>query len=220
MAKHPRTRSVLLLAGGMSSRMGVPKGLLNYSDRPWLTEQLRRLRVSGVTQTILVLGYRSAEYFAELPELETTLGSNIKFQGMLLSTEVNDLPQFGPFSSIIKGLKAFHSLKPFNPNVFILPIDVPCPEPRVWEALERALLSGMEASLPSFQGKGGHPVLLSRTLQEKLFKIPLESTLARLDLQLQSIDQTCIQYVPVLDQQVQINFNTLADWNSFRENSP
>ena len=37
---------LILLAGGKSSRMGTPKGLVDYQGQPWLLEQLGRFRAA------------------------------------------------------------------------------------------------------------------------------------------------------------------------------
>jgi len=48
---------LILLAGGRSSRMGIPKGLLDYHGHPWLLEQLRRFKAVSGKLAVVVLRY-------------------------------------------------------------------------------------------------------------------------------------------------------------------
>ena len=61
---------LILLAGGRSSRMGTPKGLLDYQGHPWLVEQLLRFKAASGRQAIIVLGFHQALYFEQIPWLE------------------------------------------------------------------------------------------------------------------------------------------------------
>ena len=61
---------LILLAGGRSSRMGTPKGLLDYQGHPWLVEQLRRFKAASGKRAIIVLGFHQAPYFEQIPWLE------------------------------------------------------------------------------------------------------------------------------------------------------
>ncbi|GAH22194.1 unnamed protein product, partial [marine sediment metagenome] len=72
----------------------------------------------------------------------------------------NTHPERGFFSSIQCGLQALSSTN--QVGVFILPLDVPCPQKHVWELLALGLSSfKINVSIPEFNGKKGHPVLLS-----------------------------------------------------------
>src|SRR4051812_26917789 len=92
---------VILLAGGNSSRMGVPKGLIEMNGRTWLENQIERLSQCGLREIIVVLGYHAEKYRERLPWLGTRLPS-----------VENAQPEFGPFSSITTGIKQAFELFP------------------------------------------------------------------------------------------------------------
>ena len=54
MASSP---ALVLLAGGKSSRMSVPKGLLNYSGTYWILKQIPRFREIDNQQIGIGLGF-------------------------------------------------------------------------------------------------------------------------------------------------------------------
>ena len=214
-------RKVLLLAGGQSSRMGVAKGLLDFKGQPWLLEQMDRLKKVRTTHLILVLGYCAEEYLQEIPGLREAL-SPAKSEpfcqgGMEFSVRINPQPQLGSFSSLMEGIQANRETGSFS-ELFLLPIDVPCPELSVWTKLQEALsaeVAEVQVAFPSYQGRGGHPVLLSERFQEKLFHIPLTSPEARLDSQIRALIPSQKRGAPVDDREVLMNLNSPREWNEY-----
>jgi hypothetical protein len=70
---------------------------------------------------------------------------------------------------------------------------VPCPGKEVFEKLVGAFIFSMDAVIPRYQSRGGHPVLLGGDLLSRLAEVPIPSPLARLDLQIQAlpVKRTC-----------------------------
>ncbi len=93
--------AVVLLAGGRSSRMGQPKGLLNFRGRPWIIEQIHRLQDAGLTQIIVVLGHSADTYLSFLAYQEEGESRN----SPRLVTAINPNPEMGTFSSIQVGVQ-------------------------------------------------------------------------------------------------------------------
>ena len=97
-------------------------------------------------------------------------------------------------------------------GVFILPIDVPVAGPEVWRALKAALVPGVSACVPEWQGRGGHPVLLEKNFFREFGNAPDTS---RLDVQLQGLARERVKRVAVQDANVVMNFNTPEHWLTY-----
>ena len=187
--------SAVVLAAGRSSRMGEPKGLVDFAGRPWILSQLDALDGAGV-RAVLVLGAARERYLQALPGL--TRRAHLAF---------NDDPDRGPFSSLLCGLAAL-AIPPGEPS-FVLPVDVPAACPAVWGALMAALAAnpGADAAVPELEGRGGHPVLLSPSTIARLLTRPATS---RLDVELAALPG--VLRVPVEDRAVRLNLNAPPDW--------
>src|SRR5687767_14871743 len=119
MRKH-----VILLAAGKSTRMGQPKGLVDFRGAPWMNWQLHRLESISDSITV-VLGGDLETYFEKLPILRELAVRNPD-------------PDRGPFSSLLCGLEKVFEESGMTDRFFVLPVDVPCPEAKVWDLLQNA----------------------------------------------------------------------------------
>ena len=54
-------KSCLLLAAGLSSRMGKPKAMLDWFGEPLINYHINQLKEGGVNEIVVVLGYHSDE---------------------------------------------------------------------------------------------------------------------------------------------------------------
>ena len=189
---------VVLLAGGKSSRMGQPKGLVAFQGRPWLETQLSRLAGLGVRETIIVLGYQAELYIPTLSKLQM---KDVHIQSVL-----NPLPEFGPFTSVQAGGK--RALQMPICAAWILPIDVPCPSREVWQRLSA---SSATVCVPTHGARGGHPVRISKEFLIHLLEVPADGPDSRLDRQIRLAGQA-VEYVEVADPSVLKNLNSLSDW--------
>jgi molybdenum cofactor cytidylyltransferase len=200
---------VVVLAAGRSSRMGEPKGLVDYDGRPWLEHQLAALREHRV---VLVLGEDRDQYERAMPELVRSvesLADDVAAPCRHVIVVINPAPDRGPFSSLQEGLRA---VRP-GERAFVLPVDVPAASAPVWTALVDALEENPEASaaIPCVGGRGGHPVLLAAGLIAELLALrPVWGTAEpRLDHELR---RRLVARVPVDDSRVGLNLNTRQDW--------
>jgi len=145
--------AAVVLAAGLSSRMGRFKPLLPLS-RATVVEMVIGLYMdAGVEEVKVVLGYRAEEL---LPLL----------RGWGVSPVVNPGYRKGMISSVVAGVSSLGSgLEAF----FIHPVDIPL----VTAATVRALGLAFENSkasvvCPTFQGRRGHPPLISTGLADLL----------------------------------------------------
>src|SRR5215467_13468252 len=81
--KAASTVSAVVLAGGMSRRMGVPKQLLRIEGKPLLEHTLANVRASAVHEIILVLGFAADEIEKEISPRGLKIARNESYeQGM------------------------------------------------------------------------------------------------------------------------------------------
>lgn len=207
MADNVLPYPVIIPCGGKSLRMGCPKGLMKVNSRPWIETQLTQLHAVGVARAIIVLGFDAEKYLSELQWTQSALLEWSSVNDMQVMVVKNPHPEFGPFTSLQAAIHHVESLG--EPAAFFLPIDVPCPDLQVWRSLVCGYEGHVSAVIPSFVNHGGHPVLLSRELMLDLLKVPMDSEMARLDLQLKT--QRHLAYVDVADPRVGLNINTPED---------
>ena len=174
----------------------MPKGLIEVDGRPWLEHQLDALRHHGLRQVVVVLGHHADAYRAVLDSRSVVCA-------------VNPEPDRGPFSSLQVGLEAL----PSGSGAWILPLDVPCPAEEVWRELEQhGMGPAVDAAVPTYQGHGGHPVLLSPELVARLLALPVEHPDSRLDRQLHQLPRERVVRIEVRDPRVLDNLNTAEDF--------
>lgn len=196
--------------------MGSPKGLLRTPDGQTLLElQLDRLS-RACKKVLLVLGAQGAQlraYLKEFPWL--TPGGWAPWprdteRPLELLTLINPQPELGPFSSLQLALKWEF------PYYFCLPVDVPAPPGPLFELLERTLLETTAwAVVPTYQGKGGHPILLTQNFAKVLLQVPIQTPEARLDFQLRKLGPDHCYRLPVALPEILCNLNTPSDWQAF-----
>ncbi len=196
-----KTLPVIILAAGDSKRMGMPKGLLDYRGKTFLSFQLELLSEIGFTEIVIVLGKENKLYQEKVPELKD------------INLVVNPAPERGQFSSIQCGLLALS--KSHLLGVFILPVDVPCPDEDVWEQLAKVLsTSDANVSIPEFNGKKGHPVFLSEEFKKYLITCSSDT---RLDYEIhRQRDNQKTKIISVNDRNITLNLNTHEAWNAYK----
>jgi CTP:molybdopterin cytidylyltransferase MocA len=204
---------LILLAGGRSSRMGTPKGLVEYHGRLWLFEQLSRFAAASGKEAVIVLGYHQEQYYERIPWLRAARDeSSVQF-GLAVSVVVNKTPELGQFSSLQCALPFL--LEGDRSGAFILPVDVPGPQREVYDRLGAAFNGKLDVIIPQYRSKGGHPVLLSRRFLSRLTSLSAANNEARLDKQIRVISQERVGRVEVSDPQVCLNINTLEEFRAF-----
>jgi CTP:molybdopterin cytidylyltransferase MocA len=206
---------LILLAGGRSSRMGSPKGLVEYQGRPWLLEQLSRFAAASGKKVVIVLGYHREQYFERIPWLRAARDeASVQF-GLSVSVVVNKTPELGQFSSLQCTIPFL--LEEDWSGAFILPVDVPGPHREVYRRLGAPFNNELEVVIPQYQSKGGHPVLLSRRFLGRLASMSAANNEARLDKQIRVISPERVARVKVSDPQVCLNINTLEAFQAFAD---
>ena len=151
----------ILLAAGKSSRMGSLKATLPWRGVTLIEHQIRCLIESGVHQVVVVLGHE-----ANLlnPIVESVDGA---------SWVVNHEYSAGKTTSIKAGLN--HITVPFINQIVLLSVDQPRRPDTVRRLLQRHTSSCNMITIPTYQGKGGHPIVLSASVLSEMTKIEEET---------------------------------------------
>lgn len=193
--------------------MESPKGLFLFEKKPWIVHQIERFSDGGGQCVAIVLGYGKEDYFAALPWLKESIDRWNLREAVEISCVINVIPELGQFSSIQCGLKWL--MKKNIRGAFLTPIDVPPPKKEVWGALMAGMNDKIGVSIPVFNDKGGHPVLLSYGFISKLVAVSPESEDARLDRQIHSVAKERVNRIQVLDPAVIFNLNTPDEFHYF-----
>ena len=166
MADPSPFTSAVLLAAGVSRRMGTLKALLDWQGRSLIIHQIVALREAGADEVVVVLGHRA-------DELQARIGANRDVYNLgKVRCVVNEDYAQGKTTSIKTGLWALGPSA--DPDAAILMLNVD--QPRSAGIIKRTLDAhhGADANLitiPTYRGKGGHPIVVSRSLYSELIAI-------------------------------------------------
>ena len=189
--KNQARPSVVILAAGLSERMEKPKhGLMFSEDKTFLEHIISVYQKYSVSSIIIVLN-------------ESFKPSQIDFDNSV-KTVINHNPEFGRFHSIQLGLKETK-----NAAVFIQNVDNPFVNPGLLMGLQDNL-KDHDFVVPVFEGRGGHPIFLSRQTVESITKdYDKESHFNEV---LKSFNR---KDVVVNDPYVTVNINTSDDYQKY-----
>ena len=149
--------AAILLAAGESRRMGQVKALLPWQGTSLLQHQVNSLLSAGVDHVVVVLGHRAGELSPLLEGMEQ------------VSWRLNPDYLQGKTTSIKTGLKA---LDPRTAGaILMLNVDQPRSAETIRSLLDQHRNSGSLITIPEFQGKGGHPILVDSSLLDELTNI-------------------------------------------------
>ncbi len=141
----------ILLAAGMSTRMGQPKALLDWGGEPLIRYQIRQLHEAGVDEVTVVLGYRADDIHRKL-------------HGLTYRSVLNPVYQLGRAGSLRAGAKA---VSREATAIVLLNVDQPRPADLIRSVLA-AHSPAASATRPVCGDRHGHPVVLAGRLRGEL----------------------------------------------------
>lgn len=152
--------SAIILAAGMSKRMGSLKQLMKVGNCTLLEHTIRTVADSSVSEIILVLGYQSEKILKAI-----TLNSGAQRTRVV----VNDVFAQGMSTSIKAGLQ---SLAPDSEAALIVLADQPFLNPSIINQLtDEYRREKAPIILPVYKGFRGNPVLVDRSLFGEMMQI-------------------------------------------------
>lgn len=185
--------AAILLTAGKSTRMGCLKSLLPWEGVTLLQHQLFQLGLSKVDQLIAVLGYQSRKL---LPYFENT---SVHFV-------FNEQFEMGKTESIKKGLL---SIKVGTDCIMIISVDQPVNRLLLDSMINQFVQTKSKIIIPVYNGKRGHPILISTELVEDLLQIKEETNGLKAVIHKWKNE---INELNVEDRSVLFNFNSPKDY--------
>jgi molybdenum cofactor cytidylyltransferase len=143
----------IILAAGLSSRMGVQKLLLPFGGKTVIGHIVDQLLVSSIDEIHVVVGHNADQIFAEL-------------SGRAISIVNNPDYKSGMLSSVRCGLKSL----PEKCRVVMVVLG---DQPSISTELIDQMLKSFAATekdilVPLYQGKRGHPILFSVKYRDEI----------------------------------------------------
>lgn len=192
---------VIVLAAGASQRMGQPKALLHLEGRSllqWIVEQARALPAQEIVVTLAAP--HGPQVSKELDYLRSKLGADGLHEAW------NPAPERGMLSSVQCGLSLISLLAAQLSGALIWPVDLPRVQRATLCQILDVAVSQPGLIVPTYCGRGGHPLWLPRALFAEALALPAEQGLRAL----RERHPPC--FVPVEDEEILRDLDTPEDW--------
>ncbi len=177
----------IVLAAGESSRLGYPKALIEVGEETlvsWISRRLTELGLSPVVVTRNELYEKVKESVGDIEVI------------------INYSPESGRTGTVKEGLK-FLKMDSGGPDrILIVPVD----RPGFSKATVEFLMSKVSSTCPTFDGRGGHPLLISEEDCNRILKSPSDIPLNKVIYP---------QRIPVDDRFLHLNVDTKDDVDRF-----
>lgn len=188
-----------ILSAGASSRMGYPKALLEYRGRTFLQSILDAALAAGIPRRIVVLGPESDKILEKHDLRDITVLSTDDFEA-------------GPIGSIRTAIREVAS-HPVD-GLLVWPVDMP----HVTIATVETLLDGFRSSgvpiaVPTFGGRGGHPVIFGKAVFDELLAAPASAGAKSVV----RADPDRVARIPVSDSAVVDDLNTPQAYQTLKK---
>lgn len=193
--------SAIILSAGKSERMGVPKFSLKFDGKTTFLEKLiDEYHSFGCKEIIVAINPKSAEL---VEQTQLIIPNNVRIV-------LNHHPEWERFYSLKLAALALSETN----SAFVSNIDNPFLTQETLNTLFKEVENSDYIS-PSFNGKGGHPFLLSTKVinelkTEKLDQIHIKEFLGKYSK----------KSVEVNDEKILLNINTMEDYSRFFNSEP
>jgi molybdenum cofactor cytidylyltransferase len=162
--------SAVVLAAGMSTRMGRNKLLLSFRDKPLVVHAVETLLASKASEIIVVLGHESEKVWDQLEVFASQISTGAQMSRVRLVK--NPDYRNGLSTSVQTGVQA---VSPEASALMIYLADQPLLEPgdvdRIIAAFRAAKTENKSIVVPFFKGKRGNPVILDASLRDSILGI-------------------------------------------------
>jgi molybdenum cofactor cytidylyltransferase len=197
----PKTNAIagIILAAGRSERMGAFKPLLPFGPKTVIETCIDNLREGGVETVIVVLGQgpRAEDLKEHLKNSDVTIA-------------VNPDPRSEMSDSIACGVR---ELPTETQAVVINPVDHAAVPASVVEALLREWEQGAKLVKPTWNERGGHPVLVGLAFRNELLRLVPQGGLKSLFM----VHQDQVRRVPVDSNYIARDMDTWDDYRTLHQ---
>jgi len=200
--------AAVILAAGLSSRLGEFKPLAGLGGETLLARTAGLFREAGMEDIVAVAGHHASKAMAEAARLD-------------IGAVTNETYADGMFTSVLAGLRALAPRCGENSGperiagIFILPVDIPLVRPHTLRLLRERLTSTKSAVLhPVFAGKRGHPPLIAARFLPEILAWDGKNGLAGAFLALEARHGAA--ETPVADENIHFDVDTQADLDEAR----
>lgn len=145
--------AAILLAAGQSRRMGAFKPLLPFGNKTVIESCLHYLRAGGITNIVVVLGHRA---------------NDIRDVMKNVTIAINADPDSEMGASIAAGI---HAVSESAKAVVIALVDHPAVPASIVSSLIDEWQHGARIVIPTWQNRGGHPVLVDLSYKSELLNL-------------------------------------------------
>ena len=190
----------LVLAAGLSRRMGDFKPLMPFRGKPLIENTIDSMLDSGVKQVVVVTGYRAVELEAVLEE---------RYQGRVILTRNRDFASTDMLHSIRIGCHAMPECDAF----FLLPGDMPVVDRETFHKVLSRRDGSCKVIFPTLDGYRKHPPLVDSHLIPEILRFREDGGLRRFWQQNEAIIET----VAVDDAGVWVDLDTQEDYKKCKE---
>ena len=174
----------VILAGGKATRMKRNKMLVEYKSKPIIYHTTSTMKQTCDNVTI-VTGCYDVDYLELFDKTEgITIVNNKDYEK-------------GMFSSVLLGVKNIEN------DFFLIPGD--CPLVKV-STYQKLVSDKSQISVPTYKGRKGHPIFISKELLEELKNENIESNLKVFR------DKHQVNYVEVNDPGILFDVDNLEDY--------
>jgi molybdenum cofactor cytidylyltransferase len=151
----------VVLSAGESSRMGRPKALLTIDGETFLERIVTALKQTGVGKIIVVIGHNAEEMKERIDHLPVEILVNHQYK-------------LGQLSSLHVAIRHLTSDQSCD-GMLVHLVDHPYIDGKLVDVMIRQFYDSKKLIVvPRYQGKRGHPVILSRRLFTELLDAPME----------------------------------------------
>jgi len=161
--------SAVVLAAGLSRRMGTNKLVLPFGERTVLAQVISVLQSCPLGEIVVVTGHEHEKVEEMLGRYPGRKGSGFRF------VYNPDYATGEMLSSIQAGLVAMREASHCDAALIVLG-DQPLIERRIVEQVIAAHKPGTVV-IPSFNRRGGHPILIDRACWSEVLTLPLNANL-------------------------------------------
>jgi len=186
----------IVLAAGLSERMGTPKPLLRLGKMTLLEHILANpfLSQPEIT-TVVVLGFEKEAIGANMPPYVRTIENEDYLQGRTGSLQC--------------GLRV---LPPETQGAFLWPVDCPLVQDCVLRDLANALEDDKTICIPTYGGRRGHPPLLGASFFPEILQMEKDRSLRDLHQR----HPEALRHVPAASEAVLHNANTPEEFEALK----